>query len=161
MQCGFNLWLNTVACSPGTLTVSELPFHTLLTLAPLKRTVLFATLLHLQRLGGLGSRHGLQGHGSWRRDSGWIIAAPLTPTPTRFSSGKEREGAREKTPFFRFSELQGRKRENSYCRASGTLYLSVGWKAWQENERTRGLFARAQLNERGGWDKVKEFTTSH
>lgn len=67
------------------------------------------------------------------------------------------EGRGKKLFFshFFFSKQWARKRENSHCRASGTLYLSVGWKALQQNERMRGLFTRAKLNEKGEGIKWK------
>lgn len=149
----FNLWLNIMNGRPVTFTMSGLPFRTPLALAHLKKDC-FIRHIFLR----WAWRHNSQGHSNiWGRGGDWIAdAPPLKSTPTQpfYFLGKERG---EKTLFFPtfFSKQWARKRENSHCRASGTLYLSVGWKALQQNERMRGLFTRAKLNEKGEGIKWK------
>lgn len=143
MQYIFNLWLNIMNGRPVTFTMSGLPFRTPLALAHLKKDC-FIRHIFLR----LAWRHNSQGHSNiWGRGGDWIHSTLLFP-------GERKRG---KTLFFPtfFSKQWARKRENSHCRASGTLYLSVGWKALQQNERMRGLFTRAKLNEKGEGIKWK------
>lgn len=161
MHCVFNLWLNIVAGSPGTFSVSELPFHTPLTLARLKKACFIWHIL--QQLGRLESRHGPQGRSyTWGRGSGWIVAAPHHQHPhphPSFPRGKKEKGPRKRPSLFLFfraarekaweQSLQGFRNIVSVCRMKSLAIEG-------ENERP---FYPAQWE--GGGDKVKEFTTSH
>lgn len=150
MQRVFNLWLNIMAGSPSTLTVSRLPFHTLLTLAPLKKGPFHSA--HFAAIGQIGEQAKPAGSQLHLRE-GWRLYRSRPPSPPlqpSFPGGEKEKGLGKRPCFFSLSsELWGRKRENSHCRASGTLYLSVGWKAWQENERMRGLFTELGSMRRG------------
>lgn len=87
LMCNWAHWLAVQA-----RWVLELLFHTLLTLAPFKRSVSFGTLLHLQRL---GSEKQARPAGSQLLREGTV--AGLMPPP--FATTSQREGAQENTPF--------------------------------------------------------------
>lgn len=82
-----------MAGSPGTFTVSELPFHTLLTLAHLKKTVSFGTFYSDWVDWGAGMARRVAATLQGGMAAG-LLPPPVTTPLTLFSWGKERERAR-------------------------------------------------------------------
>lgn len=125
MQCVFNLWLNIFAGSPGTFFMSELPFHTLLTLTRLKRPVSFSTFCS----NWCDWREGIARRVAATLEGGvmaGLLPPPSLAPPPLYSWWKERERAHEKTLFFPFfttvrekaweQSLQGFRNIVSVCR---------------------------------------------
>lgn len=153
MRYIFNLWLNIMNGRPVTFTMSGLPFRTPLALAHLKKRLFHSA--HFPAIGVKTQLTGSQQHlrKGWWLDC-WCPPFKIHSHSTLLFPGERKRGKNSFFPTF-FSKQWARKRENSHCRASGTLYLSVGWKALQQNERMRGLFTRAKLNEKGEGIKWK------
>lgn len=163
MQCVFNLWLNMVAGSPGTSSVSELPFQTLLSLACLKKAVSFATFCsewmdqEPEQAQPAGSRLCL-------REGWWLDCYPPPPPPPSnpsISDAKKERGLGKSLCFPLFftavrekaweQSPQGFRNIVSVCSMKS---LATEW----ENEKEAFYQSLAQCE--GGGDEVKEFTTS-
>lgn len=110
-----NVWVKSVPCNPGTSTVPSKR-------ACVQRTAAFTDI---RRTGARGVTALLR----------WSSPPPTSTTPYRcFHWGQRKSWGLLKDPCMLLLSggFKGESVRKSYGKASGTLYMSAGWKAWRK-----------------------------